>query len=164
MDFSFYANIALFSTFAFILVAAIGDTVATRQIAFQRYRFIPLVRLLRKCQVPAVVSALVFGLLAFALLPTILVVLVVSVMIFVVISQIKSLVEGYIYTPLMRVLLPGLLLTVLGAWLLGLPLEPKLTLAMHLPASSLACLVLAAFGFWYVARQRTHQDYLRRMD
>jgi hypothetical protein len=162
MSLSHLASITLLCAVLFILLAAIGDTVATRQMGTERFRFVPFIRLLRRSQWPALVGGLAFVGLTLARSPGLAATAILAACIVGILSQIRLLGYGAVYQPLMRGFMPAFVVSMLvvnfpGLWPAAVP---QLKLGML----EIGAAAMLAVGYWYVAHQRTTQDLIRLRD
>lgn len=162
MSLSVFANTVLLLALGCILLAAAGDTIATRQMATERYRFVPFIRTLRRAHGAAAFFALAFGVVSMAVSPVWSVVALLVGFLFAMLGQFRMLACGGNFQAWLRGFQPALVLGMLAVHFPGLlpQDQPQLQLS-HL---ALGAAVLVAFGSWYVAFQRTQQDLLRLRD
>jgi hypothetical protein len=162
MNPSLFANAAVLLAVLFIVAAAFGETLATRQIAAERFRFVALVRLLRHAQWLAVGAGLAFiGSIAWAA-PLLSFLGLAGGAVIALLMQARLLEGGATYQFSMRGLLPAL---VLGVVVANLPESPALAdTALALDVLALCAAPVLAFGYWYVAHQRTQQDLMAVFD
>lgn len=150
-------------TLVLVLIAGIGDTLASHQMATERFRWVPLVRLARWAQIPAAFLVVIYLVVALIASPMNSVLAFQLAFLVALVGQARMVVLGAVRQALLRGFLPAIVLGVTLANLDGVPTHPQ-SHTLQLGLASLAMALLAAGGFWYVAYQRTQQDLIRLRD
>lgn len=159
MSLSLLATFLLCAAAAFILVAAVGDTLASRQMATERYRFVPLVRCLRLAQWPAVALGLAFVVTSLVASPLWSTVALLVAFLVAMLGQANALACLAVRDALLRGFMPAF---IVGMLLVNFPgLWPEVFPHLELDRSAILAAGMLSVGYWYVAYQRTQQDLIR---
>ncbi len=153
----------LFVTLVLVVIAGIGDTMASHQMATERFRWVPLVRLARWAQIPAALFVVAYLVVALIASPMNSVLAFQVGFLVALVGQARMVVLGAVRQALLRGFLPAIVLGVTLANLQGVPTHPQ-SQTLQLGLGPLVVALLAAVGFWYVAHQRTQQDLIRLRD
>lgn len=157
------SELVLVIMLSLLIVAGAADAAATRQMQFNQFRWVPLVRAARWAYVPASVLAALYLGLALAAAPFGSTLALYGALVLAIVAQARLLLLGDFRQALLRGILPTAILAVTSVNALGFELHPD-SPPMLLSAGFVVVAALSAAGFWHVAHQRTQQDLLRLRD
>lgn len=158
MNASFFAGQLLAAALVLSALASVAEITATRQVAYETYRFVPLIRLLRKGHKAAAVLVALFAAIAVYTTPALsLPVFAMSLCIGTLI-QLRAVVAGYWSEVVLYGLMPvtAILLTLanFGTAVLQYPI------GLQLGGPALAAAILMAAQCFVIRHYRNHRDLL----
>jgi hypothetical protein len=158
MNASFFAGQLLAYALVLSALAAVAEITATRQVAFETYRFVPLIRLMRKGHKAAAVLVTLFAAIAVYTTPALsLPVFAMSLTVGALI-QLRAMVSGYWNEVVLYGVMPvtAILLTLAN---LGTSVLPH-PAGLQLGAPALAVAVLLAAQCFVIRHYRNHRELL----